>query len=437
MSAFNLLFLASSGGLFLAFLRRGLGISLPIALSVTVLSWISPSLWRVALVPLSEPLFLVFLLLALWAGASSERREGARAPILFLLLGGLAFYTRSMGAAVLVGGAGALFLRRRKVAGIAVTLGVLCLVTPWVAWSRWAAGTLPEPLRDTLGPYGGWLLGEISGNPMGYAAFLLRNGTHLLGRIMSLLLPGVTGAPLWLGVLLLPVLVLGLRELSRRTLVLPLTLAVALLVLLLWPFQEIRLLVPLLPLLFLGVGVGLQTLLGSGLSSLWIRIPLGVLGGGWMLMVLSVSVYRILGGWPGEAYRVRSTALTRAVQAVQEKTPPEAVVGAPELWSGLHLFTGRTVSPSARFLPLASDSRSWGTPEEQYGLWIEAGITHLLVEHGGRVHGEALDRMDRVCAPGSVQVLDLQPGQALVALGWDSECRAKLAVAEEGRGSGP
>ena len=153
--------------------------------------------------------------------------------------------------------------------------------------------------------------------------------------------------------------------------------------------------------------------------------------------MLFFSTYRLLGGWAGEPYRVRSEALATAVRAVQDKTTPEAVVGAPELWSGLHLFTERTVSPSARFLPLASEGPSWGTPEEQYALWIDAGITHLLVEHGGRVHGEALDRMEEVCGPGAVQVLDLNPGQALIGLNWDSECRDRLGAASGGPGSGP
>jgi hypothetical protein len=114
------------------------------------------------------------------------------------------------------------------------------------------------------------------------------------------------------------------------------------------------------------------------------------------------------------------------VKAVQEKTPNEAVVGAPELWAGIHLYTGRLVSPSARFLPLSSRGPSWGIPEEQYRLWMEAGLTHLLVEHAGNVHGEALDRMDERCPPGTVQVLDLQPGQFLVALNWDAACRRVL-----------
>ena len=85
------------------------------------------------------------------------------------------------------------------------------------------------------------------------------------------------------------------------------------------------------------------------------------------------------------------------------------------------------MAPSARFLPLAKEEPSWGTPEAQFTLWEEVGLTHVLVEHGGGVHGEALDRVDAVCPPGTVEVLEIQPGQILVALNWDETCRALLA----------
>ena len=54
----------------------------------------------------------------------------------------------------------------------------------------------------------------------------------------------------------------------------------------------------------------------------------------------------------------------------------------------------------------------------------------ILVEHGGLVHGEALDRVDAVCPEGTVQVLDMQPGQFLVALNWDRECQERLLRGE-------
>lgn len=426
LSGLNLLLLALGGGLFVAYVRRVFQLPLPFVLGAATLAWLSPGLWRLAMLPLSEPLFILTLVLALWMGARLERGGGKGSALFFLLAAMAAFHTRSIGVVVLLGGVGALLLRGRRRDGLLTFLGGVFLALPWILWSRGAAATIPGPLQDTLGPYGGWVLGEITRDPAAYLAFLSGNALHLLARVLSLLLPGVTGAALWLGLLLLPILFLGFWEMGKRSSVLPLTMGLALAVLLLWPFQDIRLLIPFQPFLILGVVVGFRSLLCSGAIPLGGRVPVLLASGGWALLVLSVSLFRLGTGWPGEPYRIRSEALALAAKAVNEKTPREAVIGAPELWSGINLFTGRVVSPSARFRPLATSGPSWGTPREQYELWVEAGVTHILVEHGGGVHGEALDRLDALCPDGTVQVLDIQPGQFLVKLAWNRSCQEKL-----------
>ena len=70
-SLFNLLFVASSGGMFVAYLRS-LDFSWRSSVVSAVLFWLLPGLWRLALVPLSEPLFLVTLVAALWTGSRLE-----------------------------------------------------------------------------------------------------------------------------------------------------------------------------------------------------------------------------------------------------------------------------------------------------------------------------------------------------------------------------
>jgi hypothetical protein len=66
---------------------------------------------------------------------------------------------------------------------------------------------------------------------------------------------------------------------------------------------------------------------------------------------------------------------------------------------------------------------------------METGVTHILVEHGGRVHGDALERLEEVCPPGTVEVVDRKPGHVLVALHWDETCRRR--VMEEGLEEAP
>jgi len=431
----NLLLVSVAAGLFLAFLRRVLRVPLPLAVAVTLLTWMSPNLWRVTLVPLSEPLFVLTLTLALWAGARLERGGGRRELALFLLAGGLAFYARTLGVAVLLGGVVALLLRRRTRMALLTLLGSMAVVLPWILWSRWATRSILPALRDILGSYGGWLTDEISRDPLGYGGYLLANAGHLLGRALALFLPGIPEPALWTGLVLLPVLLLGLWEAGRRSLVIPSTLAFGVLIILAWPFQDIRLLVPFQPILTLAAGLGFWTLLSSGLLSMKGKISVVLLACAWVVVATGFSIYRLATGWPGEPYRVRSEVLMTAVQAVEEKVPPGAVVGAPELWPGLQLFTGVTVVPSARFIPLGGDEPTWGSPRAQLALWMETGVTHILVEHGGRVHGDALERLEEVCPPGTVEVVDRKPGHVLVALHWDETCRRR--VMEEGLEEAP
>ena len=442
LASMNLLLTAGAGGLFVAYLNRALRVKAPLALLVGVLAWMAPQMWRVSLVPLSEPLFLLTLLGALWAGARMERERGWGPVLLFLLAGGATSYTRTLGVAVLLAGAMAVLSRGRVRAAGGILLGSVALLLPWLAWTRWASTSIPDTLQDTLGPYGPWLLGQATAYPGEFLSFLVGNASHLLARVLSLHLPGVTGGTVWWGLLLVPFILLGLTDMWKASRTLPLTLALCLGILLVWPFQHIRLLVPFHPLLIsatiLGFRRGVATLAGEsgiGGKARWARLPVAGLGLIWLAVMIPVSLVRLASGWPGEPYRIRSEALVTAVRAVEAHTPPDAVIGAPELWSGVHLFTGRSVVPSARFRPLVPDTPPGGTIDEQVELWIAQGVTHLVVEHGGDVHGDALDRIDALCPSGTVQLLDNQPGQFLVGLNWDSACQQRVLAAGSAEGA--
>ncbi len=432
LGGINLVAVSLAAMVFVFYVRKVLRIPPSFALALTALVWVSAHLWRVAAVPLSEPLFLLTLVGALWAGGKMESTKGPGPILLFLVAGGLAFYTRTLGVAVLAAGVVSLLLQGRKREGVGLGVGAVVLVAPWVLWTRRATQGIPETLQDILGSYGGWLTSQVVHEPGEFAFFLMRNAVHLLGRVFNLLLPGVTGPFLLFGVALLPVLLLGFLEAFRRSRVLAITMVLSFGILLVWPFQDIRLLVPFQPLIVLVLALGFWRLLfGVGLGKK-LRIAVWSGAGAWVLLFFSVSVVRLAGGWTEEGYRVRAEALMDAARAVTEKTPPGAIVGAPELWSGIHLFTGRSVVPSARFRPLTGEGPPEGTPEEQYEIWIAAGVSHILVEHGGRVHGEALDRIDALCAPGTIELLDNQPGRYLVALNWDEGCQALVLGTQEG-----
>ena len=176
LSGLNLLIIAGAGGLFAAYLKNALKLRPQIAVLITLLAWISPQMWRVSLLPLSEPLFLLGLVAALWAGARVEEERGGGLVWIFILAGAVAIYARTLGLAVLAAGSLALLVRRRPKAAAGIFLGLVALLLPWALWSRWAAGSIPDVLQDTLGPYGPWLVEQVTRYPGEFGC--LRSGKY-------------------------------------------------------------------------------------------------------------------------------------------------------------------------------------------------------------------------------------------------------------------
>ena len=399
-SFFNVLFVAASGGLFVAYLRS-LQFSWRSSVATAVLLWLLPDLWRLALVPLSEPLFLVTLVAALWTGSRLEAQPTWRRLGEFLAAFAIVYHTRTMGLAIGIAVPLALLMRGRTAWALRSAGGTALIIAPWMIWSGRAAEAIPTPLRDTLGPYAGWLASQ-AGEEGGLFGALYASALALLNRIVGLLFPGVGGlAVMAVAVLAGGMIVLGVRRLSIQTWTPILAAALLTGMLWLWPYQEIRLAMPLIPVLGMILVAGFRReaerfvhgIRTDGTRPDPTRFLLGAMGLSWMAWLVSASVIALGAERHLEPLRVRELMLARAVQAVNERVPPDGVVGAPELWSGLALHTGRRVAPSARFRP-AGDDPIWGTPPEQFAVWSAAGIEYVVLENAGVVHLEALDELD-------------------------------------------
>ena len=430
-SFFNVLFLASSGGMFVGYLRS-LSFSWRSSVATAVLLWLLPDLWRLAMVPLSEPLFLLTLVAALWAGSRLEAQPTWRRLGVFLAAFAVAYHTRSMGLAIGIAVPLALLMRGRMAWGFRSAGGAVLIIAPWMFWSGRAAAAIPTPLRDTLGPYAGWLASQ-AGAEGGYFGTMVASALALASRIVEVLFPGVQGWDVALaGVVTAGVLILGVRRLSARTWTPIFTAALLAMMLWLWPYQEIRLTMPLIPVLGMVLVAGFKReserltrgIMVDGARPDPATILVGIMGLGWILALGSASVIALGAQRHLEPLRVRELMLARAVQAVYERVPPNGVVGAPELWAGLALHTGRRVAPSARFQP-AADGPIWGTPPEQFAVWSAAGIEYVVLENAGLVHKEALDELDARC-PGAVQLQASWAGGMLVRLDWDAACRIRV-----------
>lgn len=418
----NLLFLALAAIFVARALRMGAGAPLWTALLAGGLAVTSGDVLRISSAALSEALFLALAAGAfvLWPGANSGERTGryrvALAALLLILMG-----TRTAGLAFVVGFGLAMAVGRAGPRAAALVVGP-ALVT-WVGWSAWAgrrAATIPVDMQDLLGPYGGWMSEQFFSDPTGFVGRFPAHAAGVFERMAILLLPRVDGLPLWLAAVpLLAVATYGWLDARRRMPPLAWSTLAYLGLLLVWPYLDRRLVVPLhvfvVALLALGTGAVLRVPRARRAV-----LAVAVLMGSWAVFYGVVNAHRIAAEWPTAAYRIRADRLAIAVETMSRTVPPDAIVGAPEFWAALHLHGGWTVAPSVLFDPASTDieAPSWGSPEEQERLWRSVGIDHLLLEQGGMLHGATLDRLEERC-PGMVRVLARAPPMLMVRLEWN------------------
>jgi hypothetical protein len=419
----NLTFLAIAGGVFAKVLHSRVGLPLGLSIVSAALAFAATDVIRTPLVPLSEPLFLLLVMAALLMSKAGHEPADTRSTGWLALLLVATVATRTAGAAIVVAFAISIALRwglRRA----AWTAGPAVLVASiWSLWASRAAREIPGDLADLLGPYGGWLLGQTVAAPVAFLSGLPSHTLGVLARIASLLLPGLTGWSLWAAALPLAALaVIGLSQLIRRFPPIAWFTLAYLGLLLVWPYIDRRLVVPVHPFIVTSTAVGALTLFERRRSGALQRAVIG-LALLWVGSFALVTAGRIATGWPAAPYRLRAEQLATGVEALTQTVPSDAVVGAPEFWAALHLHGGWQVAPSVRFDPRNVDPSApmWGTPAEQHALWSTAGIDYLLLEQGGTLHGAALDALEASC-PESVFILARMPPLAVVQLAWDVEC---------------
>jgi hypothetical protein len=402
----NVVFLAAAGALFAKALADSTDLPRAVGVGVAGLAFVSADVLRVALVPLSEPLFLLLVMaaLAVWAravapGASSRWWAGLSA-LLFAVVA-----ARTAGVAVVAGFGVALMVRRQLLRAALVTGPAAVGVAAWSVWSDRMGQTIPEGARDLLGTYGGWLGGQLRSAPGTFLTMLPSQMGGVLERVGALLVPGAEGWGLWVAFIPLGLLaVWGAVRLARSGHPVGWIAAAYLPMLFVWPYLDRRLVVPLHPFAVAAVAVGAADLVGRLRAPTARRALIGAL----LLWAGSygvVTAARVADGWTTAPYRLRAERLALAVEALRRTAPADAIVGAPEFWAGLYLHGGWQVIPSTRFDPRRTDPTEpmWGTPDEQIQLWKTAGVSRLLLELGGVLQGAALDSLEARC-PGSVHI---------------------------------
>jgi hypothetical protein len=335
--------------------------------------------------------------------------------------------TRSAGLALVVAFGVALGLRSGLRAAVAIVLPAVSAAGAWALWSGARSAEIPEGTRDLLGPYGSWLADQTIAAPTAFLSGLPSHALGVVERVAAIFLPGLSGWPLLVAAVPLAAFAcVGLVRLFGRCPPIAILFATYVGMLLLWPYLDRRLVVPIHPIVVTLVALGGLELLGRVGDKPARKVILAA-AVAWVAGYSIATTARIADGWPTAAYRLRAEWLATAVEVLGRTAPADAVVGAPELWAALHLHGGWTVAPSVRFDPRRADPSApmWGTPAEQLALWRATGIDHIVLEQAGALHGATLDALEERC-PGTVFVLAQMPPLIIVRLQWSPTCEAAL-----------
>jgi hypothetical protein len=428
----NLALVATAGAITAWALRRHAGFAPTLAFGAVALGFVSADVWRPAMVPLSEPLFMFVAAGAMAAWGFAARPGDRRGLVALALILVAAVLTRSAGVAVVLGcGVGLAFSRGTRAALVA-TVPALATAVAWGAWAASRAAEIPDGARDVLGPYGSWLASQVFGAPRAFVAGLPSEAWSVGKQISYFMLPGLAG---WkLGVAVIPLAlaaIWGLLRLFRAFPPMAWSVCAYIAMLMVWPFVNRRLVTPLYPWVAVALAVGLVEVVGRARGR--VRHGILVVVFLWVGAYATVTADRAARGWVVTGYHVRSERLATAITALERTTPAGSVVGAPEFWPAVILHGEWQSIPSARFKPRSEDEAAplWGTPEQQLRLWWRYRVDHVLLEQNGRIHGDALNLLENTC-PGSVFVLAKMSAEMLVQLKWDEACAIKLGLTQGG-----
>ena len=339
----SLLFSAGALGFVFAATRR---LWSPVA-ALTCLACLAVNPWLVARAGSvrSEPLYMLLSMIALWGVVRAH--PSARWIVVASGAAILAALTRTIGV-TLVGALGLYWLYRRQWKPL-VAFGVAsgAAVGGWLLFTALAPNQLEgiHYFADMMPEGGDGLL----------ATLLDRLGRQVPGyavkTVEAFAPPGIRGTPvdnlLW-AIIIATGLSVGLFQLMRRWAPAALYLVLYGVVVLVWPYEHIRFIEPIIPLLFVAVFLGLDVTVGR-FRPRWRRVALSVFAG----FVLAGSVWGTRGylatrqdcgpfslGDPPACLQPDRASYLRALDWVVRETDPDEVFLTlkPE---PLYLYTGR------------------------------------------------------------------------------------------------
>lgn len=408
--AANALLLGVFAGGFAAYLARRRALPAPAAALLVAVGATAVPLLSVVTVLFAEPLFLVLALGAWWLADAAAEAEGRGALVLAGGAGavaGFAGLTRSIGVAVAGGVFLSLLLARRRREALASAAAALLLLVPWQVWTAVHRSGVPAVLAANYGTYSdllrqaGWrwitpdLLWDVL-RPLGYLAF---------AAVRPVWHP-------WFGAPALVVLVAGSVALARRAPALGWSLALYVVVVLLWPYAPDRFLWALLPVLVVALAMGGVAVwrAGAARGDVWRWALRALAVAGIVPALVGFGRYQVTGfirRWPTATQQGISVTFERILPWVRSATPETAVLASEDealLW----LYSGRKAVPSYLWRLDGRRDASFG-PDSLRAFFDRSGVTHVILT-GPR--SEAAPTLDAVLSayPGYLHAVMMWPG---------------------------
>jgi hypothetical protein len=366
----------------------------------------------VATVLFAEPLFLVLLVAACWAGdAAREAEARGRAWLLAGaagVLAGAAALTRTLGVTVALAVPLSLVLARRpRAALIAAGAAALCLV-PWLLWVAGHRAGVDPALVAGYGTYTD-LVAQA-----GWATLSPASIGDLLRPIGAVALAPFHGwLRFFLGVPALALVAAGVAPMLRRAPALGWTLLGYCVIVVIWPYGSDRFVWAVWPFLAVAFFAGAEQVMARAATHAVGSIGRWGVAATVLVVVVGYGYYQVRGYLRGDAIRLQqgiSATMAELLPWVRESTPPDAVV-AGEDEAMLWLYAGRHAVPSYVWRYRGRGDESLG-PDSLRAWFDRARVTHVLLSGPG---SDAAPTLSQLLGryPGYLRVVRVWPGSAV------------------------
>ncbi|HEX6315335.1 MAG TPA: hypothetical protein VFZ73_10775 [Gemmatimonadaceae bacterium] len=351
----NAVLLAAAAGGVYWFARRRLDCGVATSSVIAILGIASLPMLQLAGLVLSEPAFVALLFLSVPFVERSAKTGHARdAAVAGALLGALTM-VRSIGIVAIGASVLVLLLRRHLRAAFTVAGAAALFLVPWQLWVSAHQAELPSILTGKYGPYGPWLADGYRSGGLDFARSVVMQNLASIGNTLSYF---VMPAPLWWArlvalVILAGLLAAGIAVLARRSAFLALFLPLYLALIIAWPFDPYRFLLPLWPVVVITAGAAVYAL------SCWRPADVTRRGlrwfalGGVACLVAGHLAYNWIGlrGRSWTDLQMRAGVSARPLLEWVMRNTNEGDVLSTEHDVLVYLYTGRRGVPTSTFLP--------------------------------------------------------------------------------------